>query len=479
MSLRINHNVAAVKAHRNLVHNGVKLGRTLERLSSGMRVSRASHGPATLVASEQMRAQIAGLTQAVMNSETAVAMVQTAEASLAELSRLLISIRQLAIHAANEGVNNGTMLEADQAELANALDTIDRISESARFGTKHLLDGSLGVGGVASGTDLRFVSALADTANSPPGGYTVEVTGEATRAQLVGSRALGQKEIDRGETIVLREGAGSLRYHTQPGSTPEEVRDALNAGLKRTGMKLEVRLDEKGRLKVLHRDYGSEGSFSVSSSTAGILSDRADVPLLVRNGLNIQGSIGGERAEGEGQFLVGGYGTRVRGLKVHYTGVADPLAPEVGRVLVGSEAPVFQIGGDRNQLVKVPIPDVSSRRLARGVANASRFESLRELDVRTMQGAQDAILLTDMAVEEISRLRAELGAVQKNTLESNISSLAVARENLIESESVLRDADMAAETSEQARYQILSQSAAAMLAQANQMPNNVLRLIQE
>lgn len=477
MTLRINHNIAAIGAHRNLVRNGAGLKRTLERLSSGMKVNYASDAPAVLVASEQTRAQVAGLRQAVMNSETAVALVQTAEGALAELSRLLISIRQLAVHAANEGANDTTMLEADQAELANALDSIDRISDSVRFGRKRLLDGSMGVSGVASGKNLRFVSAPADTRDAPPGGYAVEVADGASRARLVGTAVLSREIIDRGETLILAEGNGTVRYRTQTGSSPEEVRNDLNSRLERAGLRLEVLLDEQERLVVLHRDYGSTPSFSASSSTAGVLSERADTPLQVRNGLDVQGRIGDGPAVGEGQYLIA-TGGGVRGLKVRFTGRGDPTRPEAGRVEVRSGSPAFQIGGNRNQLIRVSLPDTSSEKLARDMDNESRFRSLRDLDVRTHQGAQDAILLADTAIEEVGMLRAELGAVQRDTLESNLSSLRIAKENLINSESVLRDADMAAEMSEHAKYQILSQTTVAMLAQANQTPKNVLSLLQ-
>src|SRR3989339_1119947 len=139
MSLRINHNVASVNAHRSLLNNESSLTHTLEKLSSGLKINRGADGPATLVISEQMRAQIAGLTQAIDNSESAISMVQTTEANLGEVNRLLVSMRQLAIHAANEGVNDEQMLLADQREVRNALQTIDRIAEQAQFGNRKLL----------------------------------------------------------------------------------------------------------------------------------------------------------------------------------------------------------------------------------------------------------------------------------------------------------------------------------------------------
>ncbi len=142
MSLRINNNIAAINAHRNLVNTTMDLNKSMEKLSSGYRINRAADNPAGLVISEQFRAQIAGLNRAIDNSEGSINMIQTAEGALTELNALLVSMRELAIHAANEGFNDTAQLEADQAEIDNAIKTIDRISANTQFGTKKLLDGS-------------------------------------------------------------------------------------------------------------------------------------------------------------------------------------------------------------------------------------------------------------------------------------------------------------------------------------------------
>lgn len=142
MSLRINNNIAAIDAHRNLTLTTRQLSSSMEKLSSGFRINRASDDPAGLVISEQFRAQIAGLGQAIENSEGSINMIQTAEGALNEISNLLISMRELAIHAANEGFNDADQLAADQAEIANAIKTIDRIAANTQFGTKKLLDGT-------------------------------------------------------------------------------------------------------------------------------------------------------------------------------------------------------------------------------------------------------------------------------------------------------------------------------------------------
>jgi flagellin len=142
MALRINHNITALDAWRNLTVTTRRMASSMEKLSSGFRVNKAADDPAGLVISEQFRAQIAGLNRAVQNSEASINMIQTAEGALNEINNLLVGMRELAIHAANEGVNDEYQLAADQAEITNAIRTIDRIAANTQFGTKKLLDGS-------------------------------------------------------------------------------------------------------------------------------------------------------------------------------------------------------------------------------------------------------------------------------------------------------------------------------------------------
>ena len=143
MALRINHNIAALDAWRNLTNTTRKMGNTMEKLSSGYRINKAADDPAGLVISEQFRAQIAGLNRAIQNSEGSINMIQTAEGALNEINNLLVGMRELAIHAANEGFNDTNQLAADQAEITNAIATITRIAQTTQFGTKKLLDGSV------------------------------------------------------------------------------------------------------------------------------------------------------------------------------------------------------------------------------------------------------------------------------------------------------------------------------------------------
>ena len=337
MSLRINTNVESLTAHRHMINNDKQLSKSIERLSSGQKINRGADGPAALVISEGMRAQIASLQQAANNNESAISMVQTAEGALNEVSRLLVDMRQRAVSAANVGINDSNMANASQKEIENALDAIDRISENTQFGSKHLLNGS----------------------------EEAEISAEST-------------------------------------GDPAEA--AAEAG--------------------------------TSAVTATATGDSAEAAEAV-----------------------------------------EKTADTVASLMASPRNLSFQIGANKGQMVSVDLPDVATNQLALGVENESGFKSLADLDVTTGEGAQDAMSVIDNAIEEIAVARGDLGAFQKNTLESNLTSLRIHSENLVAAESAIRDADMAVELAAFTRNQIMTQSATAQLAQANAMPKSVMALL--
>lgn len=189
MSLRINHNIAALNAHRNLVSTTERLSGSMQRLSSGFRINKGSDNPAGLVISEQFRAQIAGLNKAIENSEGSIAMVQTAEGAISEINALLVSMRELAIHAANEGFNDADQLAADQAEIDNAIKTIDRIAANTQFGTKKLLDGTKD--NIATITSAGSSLATIKTSFLTDGAHSIAATKTADPTSSLNTTSLG------------------------------------------------------------------------------------------------------------------------------------------------------------------------------------------------------------------------------------------------------------------------------------------------
>ena len=163
MSLRINQNISAMQGHYYMQMNESTFNKQIERLSSGLRINRAADDPAGLVISEKYRAQVDGLSQAINNAKDGIGMVQTAEGALDEATKLLRGMRNLALHAANLGPNDSAAIQADQDQITSEIESLTRIAERTKFGSKTLLDGSLGLDGTATDSNVAFVSGSSDT----------------------------------------------------------------------------------------------------------------------------------------------------------------------------------------------------------------------------------------------------------------------------------------------------------------------------
>jgi len=142
MSLRINQNIAAMNAYRNLSVTDGQMSKSLEKLSSGFRINRAADDAAGLSISEGLRSQIGGLKVAVRNSQDGVNVVQTADGALNESTAILQRMRDLAVQASNDGTQSADSKTASQTEFSQLNDELDRISSSTTFNGQKLLDGN-------------------------------------------------------------------------------------------------------------------------------------------------------------------------------------------------------------------------------------------------------------------------------------------------------------------------------------------------
>jgi len=232
------------------------------------------------------------------------------------------------------------------------------------------------------------------------------------------------------------------------------------------------------QINLRHKEFGSEHSFTAASTTGGILSTKGDISDLVQTGVDVAGEINGEDTTGRGQQLTGGPGaSSVQGVVVRYSGEKAPEGNFAGTLTFSQNSLTFQIGANDGQTSSTSVRSVRSDQIGRAVLNNSDFSSLSQVDVTTLQGATDSIRVIDRAIEEVAIQRGDLGAFQKDNLESNLNYLRIANENIVGSESVLRDADMASEMTAFTRNQIMTQAGTAMLAQANQLPTSMLTLL--
>ncbi len=480
MSFRINHNISAINAHRILSRNDFEMSRSLERLSSGLKINTAGDDPAGLVISENMRAQITGLGQAIENGELAVTMVQTAEGALTEVHSILNSMRELALHAANAGAVTDADLAADQAEIENALATLTQIAENTQYATKKLLNGTGGTTGTVIAGSAEFLGANELTES---GEYTVDITVEAQKAEIhnTSSGAITGITADEMLTIVNNTTGMTVTVDLDAGDNAQTIADKINYYTEITGLTAST---DGTDIQVDSLEYGSSQDYTIYSDNEDFTGAQSGFANAGDSdvGQDIEGTFtfGGTtyQADGVGAVLNGRNFSPANGLRVYYSGAAGAA---VATVQVSNQSLVFQIGANSGQTSNVSMADMSTRRLGTGLDSrfdgTNQFKSLAEISVLSPDKASDAIAIIDKAIEDVNGVRGDLGAFQSNTLESSLSNLRIAQENLVAAESVIRDTDMAAEVASFTRGQILVQSASAMLSHANATPNIVLQLL--
>ncbi len=466
-------NIASINAIKHLAKAQKEMSDSLTRLASGQRVNSGADAPESLVMSEGLRAQIAGVQQALKNTEFSLSMVQTAEGALVEVNNLLIEMRQLASTAANEGATDFGALISLQFQIRTAIEGIDRVSQFTRFGNKNLLDGSQGVTGMGGNEELVFLNATSKTISSPLSGYDVDINEMPLRASLIEDL---DDEDASGLQITLEEEDGAIiRVRNPEGASAVGFANRLQKAAFSANMNLDIRYDEDDEeLTIEHREYGFTKGFTITSSKDGILVDDPFEPQLFL-GQDIEGTINDEPAEGDGLVLTGDFNnSKTSGLSVAFLGDGTGNA---GTVTVAQNALKFQSGTSADEQIKVALNSTHSTVLGRGVDNTSGFENLSQIRLTSTQEAIDAIRLVDEALDQLSSMRGQLGSVQKHTLETNISVLRSSAEHLTAAESSIRDTDMALEIANFTKNQIITETAAAAVAQANQTAARVLRLL--
>jgi len=455
--MRINHNIASLNTYRQLSVNSVNSSKSLEKLSSGLRINRAGDDAAGLAISEKMRGQIRGLDQASRNAQDGISMIQTAEGALNETHSILQRMRELAVQAATD-----TNTNADRANIQSEIDQltteITRISTDTEFNTKKLLNGDMGK--TFSVTSNNFVSSLQNVkitgSDITSGSYTITATAAGT------------------DTVKVT----SVTAQTTPDFVFGDI--VVAAGTKFGDYILNVSnyngVAKTANFELVAGDgttFTITGASTVADLTLGGITFNFDT-----HGPNQNGSIKFTLSNTNIDFDLSGAKTVTAAPIASYKGETIDLggfqfearwgAATNGNTLVlnvTDKAVKFQIGANANQNTTLAINDMSA--VALGVDS---------LVVTNQTGANAAITTIDAAITAVSSERSKLGALQ-NRLEHTINNLGTSAENLTASESRIRDVDMAKEMMEFTKNNILSQAAQAMLAQANTQPQGVLQLL--
>ncbi|MBL8067904.1 MAG: hypothetical protein JNM28_05605 [Armatimonadetes bacterium] len=466
MSFRINTNVNAMNALRNLGMTGMEASKSTTRLSTGLRINSGADDPSGLIASESYRAQLGGIDQALRNNQDATNFSKTAEGGLDEVNRLLKDARTLAVANGN-GTLDETQKQANQTQLNSILASIDRVAANTSFGSRKLLDGSTGTQTtVINGAKISkasFNTKIGTQAISTADNLDVDVTQAATQATLTGT-----KTIATGATAV---GAGSVsingrQFTTDATTTRTQFVDMLNEASGETGVLASV--NGSNQIVLTATKFGTGGNFELVDSN-GIMQSAAGVASAT--GLN---------AEADVTYTVGsntftstfdqGSGLDLKdadGNTLSLTSSGNAVATLTDAIRVNSGATTFQIGGNAGQTASLSLGNFSSASLGFTSTNAN----ITGTDMSV------AIAAIDSAISNVANARGQIGSFMKNTLESNVRSLGIQRENLAATESSIREIDVAEEMTNYTKLQILQQSGLSMLAQANSAPQAVLSLL--
>jgi flagellin-like hook-associated protein FlgL len=419
MGLRVNNNIAALNAYRNLSVTDGQMSKSLEKLSSGFRINRAADDAAGLAISEGLRSQIGGLKVAVRNTQDGISVVQTAEGALTETHSILQRMRDLSVQASNSGGLNDDAKGNIQSEIVQLKSELDRIAETTTFNGKKLLDGS-------------FNASFQVGANA---GETISVN----IGTAMGSTGLKVSGVDVAGTGAYTVNSAS---GTAGGVATTEAASGSAGNLVITG-------------KTTGVDFAS-GSYDVASfegleGTISFGGKSFDLASVDYTDTDASGTVD----ETEALTQLNTAAKTALGL------TTDPFTADGANLTfaVGDEVKGYTGAGG------VSLGDSSAEK-ARATATFS-----------AASGATAAIDALDTAIKTVSTQRADLGAIQ-NRFDHTINNLNVAVENLTASESRIRDADMAQEMVQFTRNQILSQAGTSMLAQANQASQGVLSLLQ-
>lgn len=499
-ALTVNTNISALNAQNNLSRSSGRLNISLQRLSTGLRINSSADDPSGLVISEFQRAQIAGLQAAISNVDRAISLVQTAEGGLAEINALLIELRSLVTDSANNGALDIPSLEANQANVDNLLATIDRIAQSTIFGTFNLLNGEAGLNGFTNSDNITFLQAsdpAAVPANTTPV-LAIDITMAGNRAVAPGmemgttARGITQTQsLGQAETLIIN----GVEIELTADLNQAAVIETINNFTGQTGVVAVIDANVGtvmgGNGISLHSVlFGEEATIDVVSTINPVtttLSTGIGTQLNLM-GADVEGTIGGAAATGRGNVLTGDPGGVASGVSIEVGLVANSFSTTVagaqGDLVLVDSSRSFQIGpfADRpgepvQNRATVTFFKSDTVALGIGVLN-NQFANLNQIDIRRVDGANDALAILERAIGEVSTQRGTIGAFQANTLETTQSNLRTQLINLQDAESSLRDTDFTTEITMFTSEQIRQQASTTVLGLANQSALAILGLLQ-
>ncbi len=477
--MRINTNITAIMANSHLQKNDNALGKSLERLSSGLKLNRSADNSAGMAISAKMRAQIKGLDQANNNASDGVSVIQSAEGALGEVHSMLQRMRELAVQGAN-GTNTDEDRDAIQKEMEALQEEIDRIGTDTEFNNRPLLDGTWDR---RRYPDTVGVNVTEISNSVQAGNYKLTITQgakQATKTLTTTTANLTDKVGAKGKIVI-----NGYDIQIKEDDTKADVLTKITEAADRLNLEVEFQTNQ---IKLTSYEYGSEQEIMVycedesyvpasdgNPAQDGKIQEMFGFPIEKETvqGENMKADFtlnNGKRVGFSNTAILSAQGNKLTitdqgGFRMEYE-IENGVLGEVGVEVMDIGTMTIHVGANEGQIIDVCIPEVSKEALG-----------LTYLNCRSQFGCEKAISLLDDAISKISSIRSSLGAYQ-NRMDTAMSSLSVTHENMTAAISRLEDTDMSSEMTEYTKYTVLQQAATAMVAQANERPQTVLQLLQ-
>lgn len=461
--MRISTNISALTAVNQLRKNDNSVAKSLERLSSGYKINNSGDDPVGSAISKKMKTQIRGLSRASQNASDGISVVETAESTLNEISSMIQRIRELSVQGATD-----TYTDVDRESIMNEISQlqteIDRIANDTEFNSKSLLNGGLSRITYSNRPDVS-VSYMSEFVKA--GVYNLDVT-PATKSVYTSGTMSSTVSVDG---IIDINGTS---VEIKKGDTIDDVVEKLIDA----GNKLDITVEKQ-----------ANNSFKMTSNYSG-LSYPIDISTsntTLANELGINGStytlgknadvlpddfnIGGSGFPSSAIVVTDGNDVTIKAsegfeMRVKLDDEMTGAGLRVQCYVLETGTMTIQLGANEAQEMEIDLPEVTCKTLG-----------IDRINARTSSGCQKAIEMCDNASSFVNSVRSRIGAYE-NRLESTISSLDVTEENLTAALSRIEDVNMAEEMTTYTTQNVLIQASTSMLAQANQIPEKILQLLQ-
>ncbi len=524
MASVLNTNMPSLNTQRHLAKAQNNLNNSLQRLSSGLRINTAKDDAAGLAISQRMTAQIRGLNVAQRNANDGVSMAQTAEGALSEMGDILQRVRELAVQSAN-ATNSAGDRKSLNDEVNQLVAELNRFANTTEFNGMKLLNGDNSVAAfqigananqtiTATTTDFRTnkygsyqVGNATATSSGATAGKGVSIS-NAVNGDPSSSLQVTGAAVSAAGTMTLNgpnaSGSVSLTASDSAADIASKINSQDLTGIKATARtetmigfttgNYTIEISTTNATSTSANTETAKISFTIPEIGGAKIGNSAEALTDAVNAFNEQSSKTGITAKlNDSKTAIILENDEGKNINVTLKSTANTIymgnqSTGVSAAISASGAKTFTAAGQvtldasRSYSVatstglKVQAGVLSGGSAGGGATIASELQRVDSLDITTVKGANDAIHIVDQAIDSVNAQRAKYGALQ-NRFESTISNLATSSENVSAARSRIQDTDFASETANLSRSQVLQQAATSMLAQANQLPNNVLTLL--